>query len=74
MVELAPICLSNYLAEAKNVCVQQSIFPFIAKVGSVVHLDKERPNENEISKFRSVTILNTFLKICEVVIKNYIII
>ena len=44
--------------------------PDYAKIASAIALDKGKPNQNEMSNFRPVSILNTFSKIYEKVIKD----
>ena len=39
-------------------------------MASVIPLDKGKPNKNEISNYRPVSVLNTFSKFYEKVIKN----
>ena len=48
-------------------------FPENAKTASVIPLDKGKPNKNEMSNFRPVSVLNTFSKIYERVIKDQIV-
>ena len=54
-------------------CIKQNNFPNNAKVASVVPLDKGKSNKYDISNFRPVSILNTFSKIYEQLIKEQII-
>ena len=45
--------------------MEHNIFPDLAKTAIVVPLDKGKPNKNDISNFRPVSIVNTFSKIYE---------
>ena len=49
------------------------MFPENAKVATVVPLDKGKPDKNDISNFRPVSLLNTFLKFFEIVIKDQLV-
>ena len=46
------------------------MFPENAKVATVVPLDKGKPYKNDISNFRPVSLLNTFSKFYERVVKD----
>ena len=65
---------SNFLAPvlttAVNSSIKNSVFPENAKVATVVPLDKGKPDKNDISNFRPASLLNTFSKFCERVIKD----
>ena len=52
---------------------EQNVFPEYAKTASVIPLDKVKPNKNEMSNFRPVSVPNTFSKIYERVIKDQIV-
>ena len=73
VVKLAAEPLSQSVNEAINTCIKQNNFPNNAKVVSVVPLDKGISNKYDISNFRPVSVLNTFSKIYEQVIKEQII-
>ena len=45
-------------------------FPMMPKLVKGKSLDKGKPNKNEISNFSPVSILNTFLKIYEKLLKT----
>ena len=62
--------LTPLLTKSINSSIEHSIFPDLAKTALVVPLDKGKPNKNDIANFRPVSILNTFSKIYEGVIKN----
>ena len=49
------------------------MFPENAKVATVVPLDKGKPDKNDISSFRPVSLLNTFSKFYETVIKDQLV-
>ena len=65
--------LSTPLSIAINNSLKYEVFPDDAKIASVMPLDKGKPNKNEISNFSPVSILNTFLKIYEKVIKDQLV-
>ena len=56
-----------------NNSLKYGVFPDDAKIASVIPLDKGKPSKNEISNIRSVSILNTFSKIYEKVIKDQLV-
>ena len=62
--------LTPLLTNSINSSIEHNIFPDLAKAALVVPLDKGKPNKNYVSNFRPVSILNTFSKIYERVIKN----
>ena len=62
--------LTPLLTVAINKSIEENIFPDSAKIASVIPLDKGKPNKNEISNYRPVSVLNTFSKFYEKVIKN----
>ena len=68
-MKLSAEILSTPLSIAINNSLKYGVFPDDAKIASVIPLDKGKPNKNEISNFRPVSILNTFSKIYEKVIK-----
>ena len=66
--------LPNRLYTATNYCLHQGVSrPKNTKIASITLLDKGKPNNYEISNYRPVSILNSFPKICEKVIKNQLI-
>ena len=73
LVKLSAEVLSTPLSMAINNSLKHRVFPDDAKIASVIPLDKGKPNKNEISKFRPVSILNTFSKIYEKVIKDQLV-
>ena len=60
LVKLSAEILSTSLSIAMNSSLKYGVFPDDAKIASVIPLDKGKPNKNEISNFRPVSILNTF--------------
>ena len=72
-VKLSAEVLSTPLSIAINNSLKYGVFPDDAKNASVIPLDKGKPNTNEISNFRPVSILNTFSKIYEKVIKDQLV-
>ena len=68
---------SNFLAPmfttAINFNIESSVFPDNTKVTTVVPLDKGKPDKNNISNFRPVSLLNTFSKFYERVIKDQLV-
>ena len=65
--------MTPLLTKAINTSIAQNVFPENAKTASVIPLDKGKPNKNEMSNFRPVSVLNTFSKIYERVIKDQIV-
>ena len=65
---------SNFLAPilttAINSSIESSLFTDSAKISTVVPLDKGKPDKNDISNFRPVSLLNTFSKFYERGIKD----
>ena len=53
--------------------MRQGIFPDNAKIASVVPVDKGKPDKYDVLNYRPVSILNTFSKIYEKVIKNQLV-
>ena len=64
--------MTPLLTKAINTSIAQNVFPENAKTASVTSLDKGKPNKNEMSNFRPVSVLNTFSKIYERVIKDQV--
>ena len=65
LLKLSAEILSIPLSIATNDSLKYGVFPDDAKIASIILLDKGKPNKNEISNFRPVSILNTFSKIYE---------
>ena len=73
LVKISAEFLTPLLTKAINTSVAQNVFPEKAKTASVIPLDKGKPKKNEMSNFRPVSVLNTFSKVYERVIKNQIV-
>ena len=73
LVKLSAEVLSTPLSIAINNSLKYGVFPDDAKNTTVIPLDKGKPNKNETSNFRPVSILNTFSKIHEKVIKDQLV-
>ena len=54
--------LTQLLTVTINKGTEENIFPDSAKIASVIPLDKGKPNKNEISNYKPVSVLNTFSK------------
>ena len=59
--KLSAEVLRTPLSISINDSLKYGVFPDDAKIASVIPLDKGKPNKNEISNFRPVSILNTLL-------------
>ena len=73
LVKRSAEILSTPLSIVINNSLKYGVFPDDAKIASVIPLDKDKPNKNEISNFRPVSIPNTFSKIYEKVIKDQLV-
>ena len=62
--------LSQPLADAINNSISKGVFPNNAKIASVSPVEKQSDDKNKVSNFRPVSVLHTFSKIYESVIKN----
>ena len=69
LVKLALDFLSPPLATAINNSLASSKFPDIAKVATVIPIDKKTDDKYDISNFRPVSLLNCFWKVYENIIK-----
>ena len=69
LVKLASNYLSKPLATAINNSLTSSKFPDIAKVATVIPIDKKTDDKYDISNFRPVSLLNCFSKVYENIIK-----
>ena len=72
-MKLSAEVLSTPLSIAINNSLKYGVFPDDTKITSIIPLDKGKQNKNEIYNFRPVSILNTFSKIYEKVIKNQLV-
>ena len=70
LVSLASNESSVALTMAINCCIRNCRFPNDAKMPAVRALDKGEPNRIVERNFRSVSVLNTFSKIYEKVLKQ----
>ena len=61
------------LTKSINSSIEHNIFPDFPETALVVPLDKGNPNKNDIANLRPVSILNTFSKISERVMKNQLV-
>ena len=73
LVKTSAEVLSQPLADAINNSISKGVFPDNAKIASVSPIDKQSDDKNKVSNFRPVSVLNTFSKIYESVIKNQLI-
>ncbi len=73
LVSLAANELTSALTTAINCSIRNSRFPNDAKKAAVCPLDKGEPNRTEERNFHPVSVLNTFSKIYENVLKQQLI-
>ena len=73
LVSLAANELTSNLTTAINCSIRNSRFPNDAKIAAVCPLDKGEPNRTVERNFRPVSVLNTFSKIYEKVLKQQLI-
>ena len=75
LIKMASNFLSPILARATNSSVENSVFPENTKVATVAPLDKleGKLDKNDISNFRPVSLLNTFSKFYERVVKGQLV-
>ena len=73
LVSLAANELINILTTAVNCSIRNSRFPNDAKKAAVCPLDKGEPNRTVERNFRPVSVLNTFSKIYEKVLKQQLV-
>ena len=71
--KLSAEILSTTLSFTINNSLKYGAFPDDVKITSAIPLDKGKPNKNEISNVRPVSILNTFSKIYEKAIKDQLV-
>ena len=70
LIKMTSDFLAPILTTAMNSSKENSVLPENLKVATVVPLDKGKPDKNDISNFRSVSLLNTLSKFYERVIKD----
>ena len=73
LIKIASNYLAPILTTAISSSIENSVPPANAKVATVVPLDKGKPDKNDISNFRPVSLLNTFSKFYEIVIKDQLV-
>ena len=69
LIKLASNYLSKPLVTAVNNILTSSKFPDLAKVATVIPIDKRTDDKYDISNFRPVSLLNCFSKVYENIIK-----
>ena len=57
--------LASFLIITINPSIENNVFQDNAKVATVVSFEKGKPDKNDISNFREVSLLTTFSKTCE---------
>ena len=62
IIKMASNFLAPILTTAINSSMENSVFPENAKVATVVPLDKGKPDKNDISNFRPVSLLKSFMR------------
>ena len=72
-MKLSAEVLSTPLSIAINNSLKYVVFSDDAKIASVIPLDQDKPNKNEFSSFKPVSILYTFSKIYEKVVKDQLV-
>ena len=70
LIKLSSEYLSKPLTDAINSSIRSSTFPDNGKRASVTPLDKGGPDKTIITNYRPISVLNTFSKFYENVIKN----
>ena len=70
LIKVGADIIAEPFTQAINCCLHQGIFPDNAQVASVAPVDKGKPEKYDVLNYRPVSILNTFSKIYEKVIKN----
>ena len=73
LIKMASNFLAPIFTTAISSSIKISVFPENAKVATVVPLDKGKPEKNDISNFRPVSLLNIFSKFYERVIKDQLV-
>ena len=73
LIKTASNFLSPILTTVINSSIENSVFSDNAKFVPVFPLDTGKPDVNDISNFRSVSLLNTFSKFCERVRKDQLV-
>ena len=73
LIKLSAKVLSKPLAIEVNNSFNKGIFPDNAKIACVSPLDKHTDDNYSVTNFRSVSVLNTFSKIYEKIVKDFLI-
>ena len=73
LIKMASNVLVPILTTAISSSIENTVFPENANVATVVSLDKGKPDKNDISNFRPVSLLNTFSKFYDRVIKDQLV-
>ena len=60
LIKIGADIIAEPLTKAINCCLRQGIFPDNAKIGSVVPVDKGKPDKYYVLSYRPVSILNVF--------------
>ena len=70
LIKLSADFLTPLLTKAINTSITQNVLPENAKTAYVIPLDKGKLKKKEILNFSPVSVLNTFSKVLESVIKD----
>ena len=73
LIKIGEDIIAEPLTQTINCCLRQGIFPDNARIGSVVPLDKGKPDKYDVLNYRPVRILNAVSKIYKKVIKNQLV-
>ena len=73
LAKLSADTLATPLSLAINSSINNDLFPNAPKIAFVSPTDKKTDNKNKISNYRPVSVLNTFSKIYETIIKNHLV-
>ena len=73
LAKLSADALAIPLSLAINSSMKNDFFPNAPKIVSVSPVDKKTDNKNKVSNYRPVSVLNTFSKIYETIIKNHLV-
>ena len=60
LIKIAGDYLTPLFTVVINKSIKENVFPDSAKIALVVPFDKEKPDRNEISNYRPVSVLSTF--------------
>ena len=62
LIKIVSNLLAPIFTTPINSSIENSVFPENAKVATVVPLDKGKPDKNDISNFRPVSLLKSFMR------------